>query len=116
LTLDDMAAVYARLHTLAHEAADGRWVAMGGGGYQLVSVVPRAWTLAFAEMAGARLPVETPMPWRELVVARTGAIPPHDFHDPAPLLGAEVEARTREFARKSIATVRELVFPRHGAR
>jgi len=116
LTLDDMAAVYARLHTLAHETAEGRWVAMGGGGYQLVSVVPRAWTLAFAEMVGARLPVETPMPWRELVVARTGALPPVDFFDPAPLLGAEVEGRTREAARASIATVRELVFPRHGAR
>ena len=116
LTLDDMANVYARLHTLAHEAADGRWVATGGGGYQLVSVVPRAWTLAFAEMSDQRLPIETPMGWRELVVARTGAIPPHDFHDPAPLLGADVEVRTREAAHASIATVRGLVFPRHGAR
>jgi len=116
LTLDDMAAIYARLHTLAHETADGRWVATGGGGYQLVSVVPRAWTLAFAEMSGARLPIETPMAWRELVVARTKAIPPHDFHDPAPLLGVEVAQRTREFANASIATVRQLVFPRHGVR
>jgi len=114
LTLDDMAAIYARLHTLAHEAADGRWVATGGGGYQLVSVVPRAWTLAFSEMAGSRLPIETPMPWRELVVARTGAVPPHDFDDPAPLLGADVTIRTREFAAASVATVREMVFPRHG--
>jgi acetoin utilization protein AcuC len=116
LTLDDMAAVYARLHVLAHEAAEGRWVATGGGGYQLVSVVPRAWTLAFAEMTGASLPVETPMPWRELVVARTGAVPPVDFSDMSPLLGADVEAHTRRFAEASVATVRELVFPRHGAR
>jgi len=116
LTLEDMAAIYARLHTLAHEAADGRWLATGGGGYQLVSVVPRAWTLAFAEMSDQRLPVETPMGWRELVVARTTAVPPHDFHDPAPLLGREVEERTREVANASIATVRELVFPRHGVR
>jgi len=116
LTLDDMQAIYARLHTLAHEAADGRWVATGGGGYQLVSVVPRAWTLAFAEMSGGRMPIETPMGWRELVVARTRAIPPHDFHDPAPLLGEDVAHRTREFAAASIATVRELVFPRHGVR
>jgi acetoin utilization protein AcuC len=111
-----MAAIHARLHALAHEAADGRWVATGGGGYELVSVVPRAWTLAFAEMSGGRLPIETPMAWRELVVARTGAIPPHDFHDPAPLLGEDVAHRTREFAAASIATVRELVFPRHGVR
>ena len=41
------------LHELAHEAAAGRWVATGGGGYQWATVVPRAWTLYFAEMAGA---------------------------------------------------------------
>ena len=114
LTLDDMAAVYARLHTLAHEAADGRWVATGGGGYQLVSVVPRAWTLAFAEMSGGRLPVETPMPWRELVAARTGAIAPHGFDDPAPLLGADAVLQARAEAEASVAIVRELVFPRYG--
>ena len=40
-----------RLHGLAHEAAGGRWVATGGGGYQWARVVPRAWTIYFAEMA-----------------------------------------------------------------
>jgi len=116
LTLDDMAAIAARLHALAHEAADGRWVATGGGGYQLVSVVPRAWTLAFAEMSGGVLPIETPMPWRELVVARTGQVPPRDFDDPSPLLGPDVEAHTRRTAEESVATVHQLVFPRHGLR
>ena len=32
------------LHRLGHEVCDGRWVALGGGGYELVDVVPRAWT------------------------------------------------------------------------
>jgi acetoin utilization protein AcuC len=36
LTVDDMAAIYRRLHRLAHEAAAGRWVATGGGGQQSV--------------------------------------------------------------------------------
>jgi acetoin utilization protein AcuC len=116
LTLGDMAAVYARLHALAHEAADGRWVATGGGGYQLVSVVPRAWTLAFAEMAGVRPPASTPTAWRELVMARTGAVAPADFSDPSPLLDAAVEAQARRVAEASVATVRELVFPPHGVR
>jgi acetoin utilization protein AcuC len=114
LTLDDMAAIYARLHALAREAADGRWVATGGGGYQIVSVVPRAWTLAFAQMSGARLPVETPMMWRESVVARTAAVPPTDFSDLSPKLDAGVVAQARRVAEASVATVRELVFPRHG--
>jgi acetoin utilization protein AcuC len=72
LTVDDMAAIYQRLHRLAHDAAEGRWIATGGGGYQLVSVVPRAWTLAFAEMAGRSLPIETPMGWQERAVGLLG--------------------------------------------
>ncbi|MDA3023637.1 MAG: acetoin utilization protein AcuC [Actinomycetota bacterium] len=116
LTLDDMAAIAKRLHALAHEAAEGRWVATGGGGYQLVSVVPRAWTLAFAEMTGAPLPTETPMTWRELVVARTGQAPPRDFDDAVPLIDDDVKAHARRMAAESVATVRGLVFPRHGVR
>jgi acetoin utilization protein AcuC len=37
-------------HELAHELCGGRWVACGGGGYAVREVVPRAWTLLFAEM------------------------------------------------------------------
>ncbi len=37
-------------HELAHELCDGRWLALGGGGYAIREVVPRAWTLFFAEM------------------------------------------------------------------
>ncbi|HXM56450.1 MAG TPA: acetoin utilization protein AcuC [Candidatus Dormibacteraeota bacterium] len=39
-----------RFHELAHELCEGRWVATGGGGYAVREVVPRAWTLLFAEM------------------------------------------------------------------
>lgn len=39
-----------RFHELAHEVCEGRWVATGGGGYAVREVVPRAWTLLFAEM------------------------------------------------------------------
>src|SRR5579864_2974211 len=37
-------------HELAHELCEGRWLALGGGGYAVYEVVPRAWTLLFAEM------------------------------------------------------------------
>lgn len=52
---------YRDLHELSHELCDGRWVATGGGGYSLTAV-PRAWTIAFAEMAGAlhELPDDLP--------------------------------------------------------
>ena len=63
LTTAAYAAAAHDLHRLAHAAAGGRWVATGGGGYQWARVVPRAWTLAFAEMADAEIPDELPATW-----------------------------------------------------
>jgi acetoin utilization protein AcuC len=119
LTLDDLAATYARLHALAHDTAEGRWIATGGGGYQLVSVVPLAWTLAFAEMSGASLPLETPMAWQELAFARLGITPPRSFDEDALSMhrvSDEARAQSREFARASVEAVRAQVFHHHGAR
>ncbi|MDQ1913134.1 acetoin utilization protein AcuC [Paenibacillus sp. GD4] len=38
------------IHRLAHEICGGRWVALGGGGYDIWRVVPRAWSLLWLEM------------------------------------------------------------------
>ena len=56
LTVDGQTRSYALLHDLAHEVADGRWLALGGGGYQHVTVVPRAWTGLLGVAAHADLP------------------------------------------------------------
>jgi acetoin utilization protein AcuC len=61
------------LHGLAHGAAGGRWLATGGGGYQWARVVPRAWTIYFAEMAEREIPDEIPASWLELAQAEAGA-------------------------------------------
>ncbi|GGI05645.1 acetoin utilization protein AcuC [Egicoccus halophilus] len=114
LTVDDDARIYRRLHELAHEVCDGRWVAFGGGGYQVVQVVPRAWTLAFAEMSGRAVPVDTPMTWQELAVARTGRTPPRSFTDDPVDVGAELHAQARRAAEESVEAVRRLVLPHHG--
>ena len=49
------------LHDAAREWCAGRWVATGGGGYQATTVVPKVWTIHFAEMAGA--PDTVPSSW-----------------------------------------------------
>lgn len=116
LTVDDHAEIYRRLHRLAHEACEGRWIATGGGGYQLVTVVPRAWTLAFAEMSGRSLPVDTPMGWRELAHARTGTEPPRSFTDDPVVLGEGLRAQARQAAMEAVDALRRLVLPRHGIR
>ncbi|HWL37818.1 MAG TPA: acetoin utilization protein AcuC, partial [Frankiaceae bacterium] len=53
LSVDGQRTTYALLHDLAHELCGGRWVVLGGGGYEIVQVVPRAWTHALAEVTGA---------------------------------------------------------------
>jgi len=70
------------LHELAHEAAGGRWIATGGGGYQWARVVPRAWTIAFAEMAEAQLPDELPAEWLAAAREMGGADVPGTLADP----------------------------------
>jgi acetoin utilization protein AcuC len=71
------------LHALAHEAAGGRWVATGGGGYQWASVVPRAWTIYFAEMCGAELPDGLPESWIEVVEFEVRRAVPSTFSEPS---------------------------------
>ena len=49
------------LHEVAHDLCSNRWVATGGGGYQAETVVPKVWTIHFAEMCGA--PELVPTEW-----------------------------------------------------
>ena len=39
------------IHELAHQYCGGKWVAIGGGGYDIWRVVPRAWSLVWLEMS-----------------------------------------------------------------
>ena len=58
---------YPRMARILHDVADGscggRWVATGGGGYQAETVVPKVWTIHFAEMCGR--PDLVPEHWLE---------------------------------------------------
>ncbi|HET8913492.1 MAG TPA: acetoin utilization protein AcuC [Ktedonobacteraceae bacterium] len=65
LTLDSMQAQIKLTHELAHTYCEGRWVALGGGGYDLFRVVPRAWSMLWAEVSGQDLPEALPTAWIE---------------------------------------------------
>ncbi|HEV3474878.1 MAG TPA: acetoin utilization protein AcuC [Actinomycetota bacterium] len=71
-------------HELAHEVADGRWVATGGGGYQWARVVPRAWTIYFAEMAEQKIPDEIPGEWLERAATEWGDRIPERLSEESP--------------------------------
>ncbi|GAA3242108.1 acetoin utilization protein AcuC [Actinocorallia longicatena] len=118
LTVDGQRAVYRTLHDLAHETAGGKWVLTGGGGYELVQVVPRAWTHLLAVAAHAPLDPATACPeeWREFARNRTGEIAPKVMTD-----GAELEVTTwgKGFdpanpIDQAVLATRRAVFPEHG--
>ncbi|MDQ0430453.1 acetoin utilization protein AcuC [Planomicrobium stackebrandtii] len=53
-------------HELAHEYCEGRWIAVGGGGYDIWRVVPRAWSLIWLEMNNFPIPSgKLPESWIE---------------------------------------------------
>jgi acetoin utilization protein AcuC len=98
----------ATMHELAHEAAGGRWLATGGGGYQWARVVPRAWTTWFAEMAGVDLDDELPAVWVERAERELGAPAPTTFSEPSPPSAAVDEVRA------VVDAVRRTAFPALG--
>ncbi|WP_165997168.1 acetoin utilization protein AcuC [Bacillus sp. Cs-700] len=50
-------------HQLAHEYCDGKWIAVGGGGYDIWRVVPRAWSRIWLEMKGLSITGRLPQQW-----------------------------------------------------
>jgi len=63
LTMRGIQAQIKLVHQLAHSYCHGRWVALGGGGYDLYRVVPRAWSMLWAEMSDQPLPPHLPEEW-----------------------------------------------------
>ncbi|MYQ45252.1 acetoin utilization protein AcuC [Streptomyces sp. SID4985] len=83
VSLDAQRAVQLACHELAHEYADGKWLALGGGGYAVVEVVPRSWTHLVGIAAGREIAPETVIPegWRQEVYARTRQLGPQRMTD-----------------------------------
>jgi len=109
LTTDAYLHTARALHELAHRAAGGKWLATGGGGYQWARVVPRAWTIYFAEMAGLSPADELPGRWIERIRSHGVEDPPERLSEPA----GEETGDAGEVAR-AIDDVQRLVFPIHG--
>ncbi|MFN8557744.1 MAG: hypothetical protein U0531_10495 [Dehalococcoidia bacterium] len=84
-------AAYARaaalVHTVAHSVCGGRWVATGGGGYDPIRVVPRAWALVWAEMAGRPVPELLPRDWLARWTPLAAEPMPERFIDPPEIAG-----------------------------
>lgn len=97
-------------HELAHQYCDGRWIAVGGGGYDIWRVVPRAWSMIWLEMIGETdFTNELPREWIENWQSRTTTkLPEHwfdkpDIYPPIP--------RKAEITEKNAQTVEKALYP-----
>jgi acetoin utilization protein AcuC len=118
LSIDAQRAAHAAIHALAHETAGGRWLLTGGGGYELVQVVPRTWTHLIAEAAGRPIDpaAATPAAWREYVGSRTGRPAPERMTEGAAAEFASFESGYDPGAPvdQAILATRNAIFPLHG--
>jgi acetoin utilization protein AcuC len=110
------------MHRLSHEVCEGRWVALGGGGYEVVDVVPRTWTHLTA--IAAHVPIKTselvPQEWREHVEHVTGRPGPRRMGDlttedgPLWWRSWEMGYDPASEVDRAIMATRSAVFPLHG--
>ena len=105
LTVQGFGQAVTELARLAPE----RWLALGGGGYDLQAVA-RAWTLAYGVISEQRIADEIPESYR----SRYGVASLKDTDEPPVNDSLKKDART--FAESSVASVRSLIFPAHGIR
>jgi len=118
LTIDGQRAAHAAIHRLAHELTGGRWLLTGGGGYELVQVVPRTWTHLLAEATGEPVDPAAPTPrsWREYAGQRTGRQAPGQMTEgrPGQYVPFESGFDPGDPADQAIVATQRAVFPVHG--
>lgn len=64
ITTRGFAAAANLIHDLAHRYCDGRWLVVGGGGYEHWGVVPRCWAILWGIISSRELPKNLPESWR----------------------------------------------------
>lgn len=96
-------------HEMAHKYCEGRWIAVGGGGYDIWRVVPRAWARVWLEMTDNDIsgplskewldswqpesPVPLPAEWDDM----------EDIYEPIP--------RKPEITEKNALTLEKVLYP-----
>jgi acetoin utilization protein AcuC len=97
-------------HEIAHKYCEGRWIAVGGGGYDIWRVVPRAWSLIWLEMIEnsncyGSLPHDWIEEWKEKALVEL----PKEWDDPENLYPPI--PRKPEITEKNAQTVEKALYP-----
>jgi acetoin utilization protein AcuC len=122
LSVDAQRSAAEALHRLSHEVCQGRWVALGGGGYEVVDVVPRTWTHLTAIAAHHPVALTEPVPeeWLDHVQTLLGRVGPRRMGDRDPAEGPiwhqpwDMGYNPHSEVDRAIMATRQAVFPLHG--
>ena len=117
LSVDGHREIYRTLRALAEEHTAGKWLALGGGGYQLLRVVPRSWTHLLATVLDRDVDVTAPLPreWVDDVLGRApSARLPEAMGDGHDTSYQPWDGDRGLLVDGAIADVRNAVFPLHG--
>ena len=97
---------------IANEYCDGRWIGVGGGGYDIWRVVPRAWAHLWIEMSGQQQPTgPLPKDWlhKWQPEAPISLIPtwedPHPLYKPIPRK-REIEEKNAHMLEQALQPIR----------
>ena len=117
VSVDAQRAAAEAVHKAAHRLCEGRWLALGGGGYAIAQVVPRAWTHLLA--IAAHTPVDpgtrVPEAWRAHVLRELGFPGPAVMGDDVAALPAlrDTPLDPADAADRAILATRRAVFGGH---
>jgi acetoin utilization protein AcuC len=117
LSVDGHRRIYRTVRELAEQFAGGRWLACGGGGYQLLRVVPRSWTHLIATMLDRDVVPATTIPreWTDFVdTIAPGAEIPAAMTDGKSTDFDPWDGTVDERVDSTIRDTRHAVFPLHG--
>lgn len=96
-------------HELAHQYCNGKWIAVGGGGYDIWRVVPRAWSRIWMEMnESSHINGPLPIEWLDRWQKEAPVTLPTTWEDPDNLYPAI--PRKNEITEKNFQVVEKALY------
>jgi acetoin utilization protein AcuC len=118
ISVDGQRAAAQMISDWAERFAGGSWVATGGGGYDLVSTVPRTWAHLVAIVAGRPIDPTAPTPpaWRRAAHELSGRDAPATMTEgqPGTFRSWEQGYDPDDPVDRAVLATRRAVFPEHG--
>lgn len=117
MSVDGQRSSYQAMREWAQRYANGKWLALGGGGYSLFRVVPRVWTHLLATVLDRDLDPNMTIPedWMAYALKEAQNTPlPTEMTDGCDVTFAPWDGVTDSPVDTSIRDTRHAVFPLHG--